>query len=57
MVREPAVPAGDRAGGAGWSHGALPRDAHVHHFGLAEDGHESRRPTTSTRPSARKGKS
>lgn len=47
VVREPAVPAGDRAGGAGWSDGALPRDAHVYHVSLAEDGHESRRPSTS----------
>ena len=40
MVRELAVPAGDRAGGAGRGHGAVSRHAHVHHLRPPEDRHE-----------------
>ena len=42
VVRQPPLPAGDRAGRAGRGHGALPGHAHVHHVGAAEDGHEGR---------------
>ena len=43
VVREPAVAAGDRAGGVGRRDGALPRHAHVHHLRPPEDGHEGSR--------------
>ena len=55
MVREPAVAAGDRAGGVGRRDGALPRHAHVHHLRPPEDGHEGRRTPARTRPPPQKG--
>lgn len=55
VVRQPSLAAGDRTGRAGGCHGALPRYAHVHHFGASEDGHESSGSSTGPRSVAQEG--
>ena len=55
MVHLPAVAAGDRAGGAGRGHGAVPGHAHVHHLRPAEDRHEGRGAPARPGAAAREG--
>ena len=42
MVRQPPVPAGDRAAGAGRPHEEVPGHAHVRHLRPPEERHEGR---------------